>query len=224
LVGQLVERGLVRDPADLYRLKLEEVAGLERMGKKSAANFLAGVEASKQRDLWRLLFGLGILHVGAGVAKAVARRFASLDEVLAASQDELTRVDDVGEAIATSLVRWHGDPRNRDLVERLRKAGLNFQSALYQAATAAGPWAGKNWVLTGTLPSMTREEATRRIEAMGGHVTSSVSRKTDFVLAGSDPGSKLSKARQLGVRIMEEAEFQSLVTGGLNAGSRAENG
>jgi len=212
LVAQLVERGLVRDPADLYRLKLEELAGLERMGKKSAAKFLAGVEASKQRDLWRLIFGLGILHVGAGVAKALARCFATLDDLMAASLDELRRVEDVGEVIATSLLRWHGDSRNRDLIERLRNAGLNFESALHQTATATGPLAGKNWVLTGTLPSWTREEATARIEALGGRVTSSLSRKTDCLLAGENPGSKLDQARRLGVRILDEAEFRRMET------------
>jgi len=223
LVAQLVERGLVRDPADLYRLNLEEVAGLERMGQKSAANFLAGIEASKQRDLWRLIFGLGILHVGAGVAKALARSFATLDDLFAASQTELTRVEDIGETIACSLLRWHGDPRNRDLIGRLRKAGLNFQSALHQAAAAAGPLAGKTWVLTGTLPSLTREEATARIEALGGRVTGAVSRKTDFVLAGIDPGSKLAKARKLGIRVLDEAEFRRMEpSAGFSADNRAE--
>jgi DNA ligase (NAD+) len=225
LVAQLVERGLVRDPADLYRLRLEEVAGLERMGKKSAGNFLAGVEASKQRDLWRLIFGLGMLHVGAGVAKALARSFATLDDLFAASQTELTRVEDVGEAIATSLMRWHGDPQNQDLIERLRKAGLNFQSALHQAAAAAGPLSGTTWVLTGTLPSLTRQEATARIEALGGRVTGTISPKTNFVLAGSDPGSKLAKARKLGVRVLDEAEFRGIQSPAeLSAGNPAATG
>ena len=129
LVRQLVQTGLVRDVADLYSLKLAEVAGLERMGEKSARNFLDGVQASKQRDLWRLLFGLGILHVGAGVAKALGRGFAALDDVFAAGVDQLTDCEDVGEVIAQSVVQWHGDPRNRKLIERLRKAGLNFKSA-----------------------------------------------------------------------------------------------
>ena len=225
LVAQLVERGLVRDPADLYRLRLDEVAGLERMGKKSAVKFLAGVEASKQRDLWRLIFGLGMLHVGAGVAKALARSFATLEDLFAASQTELTRVEDVGEAIATSLMRWHGDPQNQDLIERLRKAGLNFQSALHQAAAAAGPLSGSTWVLTGTLPSLTRQEATARIEALGGRVTGTISHKTDFVLAGIDPGSKLAKARKLGIQVLDEAEFRRIQSpAGLSAGNQAATG
>jgi len=152
LVRQLVQSGLVRDVADLYSLKLHDVAGLERMGEKSAQNFLEGVATSRQRDLWRLLFGLGILHVGAGVAKALGRGFASLDDVLAAGVDQLTECEDVGEVIAQSVVQWHGDPRNHKLVERLRKAGLNFNSQLYQPKANAGPLAGKTFVLTGTLP------------------------------------------------------------------------
>ncbi len=207
LVRQLVGRGLVQDVADLYRLKWTEVASLERMAEKSARNFLDGVQASKSRDLWRLVFGLGILHVGAGVAKSLARSFATLDDLLAASGDRLTATEDIGEVIAQSIVRWHSDPRNRALIERLRRAGLNFQSELYRPAVPAGPFAGKTFVLTGTLPSLTREQAAARIEALGGRVSGSVSRKTDFVLAGAEAGSKLEKARRLGVPVIDEAEF-----------------
>ncbi|MEW6305447.1 MAG: NAD-dependent DNA ligase LigA [Verrucomicrobiota bacterium] len=210
LVAQLVRSGLVQDVADLYKLKLAEVAALERMGEKSAQNFLSGVEASKQRDLWRVIFGLGILHVGAGVAKALGRGFASLDDVLAASVDQLTATEDVGDVIAQSILQWGGDPRNRDLVERLRKAGVNFNSALYRPAAASGPFAGKTFVLTGTLPTLTREAATAKIEALGGKVSSSVSKKTDYVLAGTEAGSKLDKAQKLGVKIIDEAEFLKL--------------
>ena len=214
LVAQLVSRGLVRDVADLYRLRLDEVAALERMAEKSARNFLDGVEASKQRDLWRLLFGLGILHVGAGVAKSLGRRFASLDDVLHASQEQLADTEDVGEVIAASVFQWGNDGENRRLVERLRQAGLNFQSAIHQAAPPAGPFAGKTFVLTGTLPTLTREQATARIEALGGKVSGSVSKKTDYVLAGSEAGSKLEKAQKLGVRILDEPEFLALAGGG----------
>jgi DNA ligase (NAD+) len=210
LVRQLVQSGLVREVADLYSLKLAEVADLERMGEKSARNFLDGVEASKQRDLWRLLFGLGILHVGAGVAKALGRGFASMDDVFAASVDQLTECEDVGEVIAQSVVQWHGDPRNGKLIERLRQAGLNFKSALYQPRAKAGPLAGKTFVLTGTLPNLKREEATAKIEAAGGKVSGSVSRKTDYVVAGAEAGSKLDKAQQLGVKIIDEAELLRL--------------
>ena len=213
LVRQLVSRGLVRDVADVYSLKLDEVAGLERMGEKSAKNFLDGVVASRVRDVWRVIYGLGILHVGAGVAKALGRCFGSLDEMFAASVDQLTDCEDVGEVIARSVVQWHGDDRNRRLVERLRKAGLNFNSELYQPKAKAGPLAGKTFVLTGTLPNLNREEAAAKIESAGGKVSGSVSKKTDYVVAGEESGSKLDKAQKLGVRIINEAAFLKLCAG-----------
>jgi DNA ligase (NAD+) len=213
LVRQLVQAGLARDVADLYALRLSAVAALERMGEKSAKNFLDGVEASKQRDLWRVLFGLGILHVGAGLAKALGRSFATLDDVFAADVDRLLRCEDVGEIIAKSIVQWHGEERNRKLIERLRQAGVNFKSELHQAASQAGPFSGKTFVLTGTLPSLKREEAAARIEVLGGKVSGSVSKKTDYVLAGEDAGSKLEKAQKLGVKVIDEAEFLKLCGG-----------
>jgi DNA ligase (NAD+) len=210
LARQLVKSGLVRDVAELYSLKLAEVAGLERMGEKSARNFLEGLEQSKHRDLWRLIFGLGILHVGAGVGKALGRGFATLDDIFAASVEQLTECEDIGEVIAQSLVQWYGDSRNRDLIERLRKAGLNFKSELYQPRAAAGLFAGKTFVLTGTLPNLKREEAAAKIEALGGKVSGSVSKKTDYVVAGEEAGSKLDKAQKLGVKIIDEAELLRL--------------
>jgi DNA ligase (NAD+) len=210
LVRQLVTAGLVRDVADLYSLTLSEVANLERMAEKSAQNFLDGVAASKQRDLWRVLFGLGILHVGAGVAKALGRSFATIDEVFTSSAAQLTECEDIGEVIARSIVQWYGDSRNRKLIERLRDAGLNFKSELYKPRAAAGPFAGKTFVLTGTLPSLKREEAAAKIEALGGKVSGSVSKKTDYVVAGEEAGSKLDKAQKLGVKIIDEAELLRL--------------
>ncbi len=210
LVAQLVKHGLVRDVADLYSLTLAELSGLERMGEKSAQNFLDGIQASKQRDLWRLLFGLGILHVGAGVAKALGKCFATLEDVFAASLVQLTEIEDVGEVIAQSLVQWHGDERNRKLIARLRKAELNFKSALYNPSAALGPLAGKTFVLTGTLPTLKREEAAAKIEARGGKVSGSVSKKTDYVVAGEEAGSKLDKAQKLGVKIIDESALLKL--------------
>jgi DNA ligase (NAD+) len=210
LVRQLVDKGLARDIADLYSLTPGQVANLERMGAKSAQNFLDGVAASKQRDLWRLIYGLGILHVGAGTAKALGRRFASLHDLINATFEELTQTEDVGEVIARSARAWFAAPRNLELIEKLRRAGLNFGSELYQAPQASSAFAGKTFVLTGTLPTLTREEATTRIEALGGKVSSSVSKKTDYVLAGADPGSKLEKARQLGVKVIDEESFLEL--------------
>jgi DNA ligase (NAD+) len=208
LAAQLVKSGLVRDVADLYSRKMEQIAALERMGEKSAKNFIDAIAASKSRDMWRVLFGLGILHVGAGVAKALARHFATLDQVFAASAEQLTETEDIGEVIARSIVDWHGDPENRKLIERLSQVGLNFKSSLYQSRSGGtGPFAGKTFVLTGTLPTLTRETATAKIESLGGKVSGSVSKKTDFVLAGEDAGSKLDKAQKLGVKIISEVEF-----------------
>lgn len=209
LVSQLVARGLVKDAADLYRLSAGDVAGLDRMGEKSGANFVAEVQASKDRDLWRLIFGLGILHVGAGVAKALARAYPDLKTLSAASAAELTAVEDVGEVIAASVARWFEDPVNRKLVQRLEAAGINPHSEA--ATTTPRPWAGKSFVLTGTLPNLSREQAAARIEALGGKVSSSVSRKTDFVVAGADAGSKLEKAIALGVPVIDEAAFLARV-------------
>jgi DNA ligase (NAD+) len=211
LVRQLVAAGLVRDVADLYLLKEDEIANLERMGQKSARNFLEGIAASKTRDMWRVLYGLGILHVGTGVAKAMGRGFATLDDVFSASLDRLTQCEDVGEVIANSVVQWHGDARNRKLLERLRAAGVNFGSELYQPQATAGPLSGKTFVLTGTLANLKREEAAARIEAAGGKVSGSVSKKTDYIVAGVEAGSKLDKAQKLGIRILSEAELVTLL-------------
>jgi DNA ligase (NAD+) len=210
LIGQLVGKGLVRDIADLYSLTLNQVAELERMGEKSARNFMEGIEASKTRDLWRMLFGLGILHVGAGVAKALGRHFSSLDEISRSNFEALSEIDDVGSVIARSVTDWFAQDQNGKLIERLRAAGLNFQSSLHKPAAANLPLSGKTFVLTGTLPSLTREAAAARIENLGGKVSGSVSKKTDFVVAGSDAGSKLEKAQKLGVKILDEAEFLRL--------------
>jgi DNA ligase (NAD+) len=212
LVQQLVKSGLVRDVADLYKLSLNQVAGLERMGEKSAQNFLEGVQASKTRDLWRLIFGLGILHVGAGVAKSLGRHFATLDDLMKTSVVELTATEDVGEVIAQSLFDWFQESRNQSLVQRLREAGLNFRSQSYQPISNAGAglFFGKTFVLTGTLPTLKREEAAAKIEALGGKVSGSVSKKTDYLLAGEDAGSKLAKAKTLGVPIISEADFIEL--------------
>ncbi len=211
LAAQLVKNNLVRDVADLYSLKLEDVANLERMAEKSAKNFLDALAASKSRDLWRLIFGLGILHVGAGVAKSLARHFPTLDDIFAANAEQLAEAEDIGEVIAQSLVNWHGDARNQKLIERLRAAGLNFRSELFRPRAQAGPFAGKTFVLTGTLPTLKREEAAAKIEALGGKVSGSVSKKTDFVVAGDEAGSKLDKAQKLGVKIIDEQEFLKLL-------------
>lgn len=214
LINQVIRAGWVNDVAGLYSLTLDQLSSLERMGEKSARNFLDGIEASKKRELWRLIFGLGILHVGAGGAKSLARNFESLDALASAPLEQLTETEDIGEVIAKSLVDWFADARNRQLIERLREAGLNFQSDTYKpkdAAAPAGPLVGKTFVLTGTLPTLKRDEAAAKIEAAGGKVSGSVSKKTDYLVAGEDAGSKLEKARQLGVAIVDEAGFLKLL-------------
>lgn len=213
MAAQLTKSGLARDVADLYSLSPAQIANLERMGSKSAQNFVDGVEASKKRDLWRLIFGLGILHVGAGVAKSLGRSFGSLDDLLLASEAQLTEIEDVGIVVGKSLAQWFAVPVNRSLIERLRRAGLNFRSALYDPNAALRPFSGKTFVLTGALPTLKREEAAARIEAVGGKVSGSVSKKTDYLVAGEDAGSKLEKARQLGVSILNEEEFLKLIAG-----------
>jgi len=211
LVLQLVNSGLVRDAAELYNLKLAEVANLERMGTKSAQNFLDGVEASKARDAWRVLYGLGIIHVGTGASKSLCKHFPTLDDIFTAGAEQLMEAEDIGEVIAKSLTQWYSDSHNKNLVERLRKAGLNFKSELYKPRAAAGPYAGKTFVLTGTLPNLKREEAAAKIEAAGGKVSGSVSKKTDFVVAGAEAGSKLDKANSLGVKVVDEAELLKML-------------
>ncbi len=210
LVEQLVAQGLARDVADLYELTHQQVASLERMADKSAKNFLQGIEESKSRDLWRVLFGLGILHVGAGVAKTLSRHFEIIDDLGNASVEQLVTLDDVGEIIALSLVEWFSQDKNKLLIHRLKTLGVEMRSTLF-TAQASHSLAGTIWVLTGTLPNLTRQQATERIESVGGKVSSSVSKKTNFVLAGESAGSKLDKARKLGVEILDEAGFSKLM-------------
>ncbi len=210
LVMQLVSSGLVLDVAEFYSLKLAELAALDRMGEKSAQRFLEGVAASRQRDLWRLLHGLGIPEVGARSAKTLARCFECLEDLMHAPVSRLTAIDDIGEVTAAGIANWFGDPQNVKLIHRLKQAGLNFRSALYQPQAALGPLAGMTFVVTGTLPTLSREEATAKIEARGGRVASSVSKKTHYVVAGADAGSKLEKARSLGVAVIDEQELLRL--------------
>jgi DNA ligase (NAD+) len=213
LAIQLVNHKLVHDVADLYSLTMDQLLTVERMGQKSAQNFLNALEASKSRELWRLIFGLGILHVGAGVAKSLARAYASLDEIAAASVEQLTETEDIGDVIAESVCQWFGNPRNQALIQRLRAAGLNFKSSTFQVRATKGAISGKTFVLTGTLPNLKREEAAAKIEAAGGKVSGSVSKKTDYVVAGEEAGSKLAKAQELGVATLDEQGLLKLLEG-----------
>jgi len=202
LVDQLVDRGLVRNVADIYSLTPAQLVSLERMGAKSVANLIANIEKSKQNPLPRVLTALGMRFVGERTAVFLAEAFGSLDRIAQASVEELQRAEEVGPKVAESVCQFFREPRNRELVERLRAAGLNFE---YQTRRKkGGPLQGMTFVLTGTLPTLTREEAARTIEAAGGKVSGSVSRKTSYVVAGEEAGSKLDKARGFGVEVIDE--------------------
>ena len=207
LVDQLVERNLVNSVADLYALRAETLESLDRMGKKSAANVLENVVRSRSVPLPRVIFALGIRFVGERTAQVLADRFASLDALAAASSEELQDVDDVGPRVAEAVRDFFSEPKNQDLVEQLRAAGLQFQQ---EAAQKAGDHLdGVTFVLTGTLPTMSRDQAKQLIEQHGGTVTSSVSKKTDYVVAGEAAGSKRAKAEKLGVSVIDENELLS---------------
>ncbi len=210
MVTQLVSAGLVRDLADIHVLTAPALLALERMGGKSAANLLAGIDSSRERPLWRLLFGLGILHVGAAAARKLAERFRTLDALSRANEAELQATDDVGEIMARSIRQWFDDDHARALLEKLRSAGLNFGERDPNAAPTDGPLTGTTWVLTGTL-TIPRDEAAELIRQAGGTVSSSVSKKTTHLLAGEEAGSKLDKATKFSVKIVNEEHFRTLL-------------
>ena len=207
LVAQLTDRGLVKNVADIYKLTKENLLSLERMGEKSAQNILNEIENSKRLPLDRVIYGLGIRFVGQRTAEFLAEHFGSMDALEHASVEELQNVDEVGPRIAESIAEFFSIPANRKLVERLREAKLTLTGEKKQRGTKL---AGKTFVLTGTLPRFTRDEAKKMIEDAGGKVTGSVTRKTDYVVAGSDAGSKLDKARELGVAVIDEKQMEEL--------------
>ena len=211
VVEGLVKAGLVRTPGDLYRLEAQSVAQLERMGQKSAENLIAAIEKSKSRDLSRLLFAFGIRQVGQKAAKVLAARFGTLARLSQATVEELTAVDDIGEITARSLAEWLHSDQAEHLIASLKGAGVNTAS---QAQPVDDRLAGKTFVLTGTLEHFSRAEAGARIEALGGKVSSSVSRKTSYVVAGEEAGSKLDKANALGITVLSEAEFLQMLSDG----------
>ena len=208
VVENLVKAGLVKTPGDLYFLHEEDVAELERMGKKSAQNLMAAIEKSKSQDLSRLLFAFGIRQVGQKAGKILARRFGSLDKLQAATVEELTGVDDIGAITAQSIVDWFASPQSQHLIARLKEAGVNMQA---ETAGEDQRFAGKTFVLTGTLDRFTRAEATKMIEDRGGKAAGSVSKKTTYVVAGEAAGSKLRKAQELGVPVLTQEEFLALM-------------
>jgi DNA ligase (NAD+) len=210
LVDQLVTRGIVKSVADIYDLTLDQLLELDRMGKKSAEKVLRNIDASRKQPLPRVLNGLGIPFVGERTAQILADTFGSLDAIAAADEEQLQEAEEVGPKVSESIRQFFHERRNRELVERLRKAGLTFEHEIKKKKTA-GPLTGKVFVLTGTLPNLAREEAKSRIEAAGGKVTGSVSKKTDYVVAGEDPGSKLDKANSLAVPVIGEPELLALL-------------
>jgi DNA ligase (NAD+) len=212
LIEQLVDKGLVKSVADLYQLKLEDLSALERMGEKSASRVIRNIEGSKKLPLPRVINALGMRFVGERTAELLAEHFGSLDAIANATVEDLQSAEEVGPKVAESIQSFFREPENTELVERLRQAGLTFTHTVKRKKT--GPLAGKTFVLTGTLPSLSREDAKARIEEAGGKVSSAVSKKTSYVVAGEDAGSKLDKARELGVAVIGEEEFTTLIAAG----------
>ncbi|HUU36568.1 MAG TPA: NAD-dependent DNA ligase LigA, partial [Vicinamibacterales bacterium] len=211
LIDQLVTSGLVCDAADLYALTALQLEALERMGKKSAANLVARIDRSRQNDVWRLIYGLGIRHVGERAAQVLAGQFGSVDAIAAQTPEALQTVPEIGPVLAASVHEWFSEEANRRLLTRLAAAGVKTSGPVSSQAMATGPLSGRTFVLTGTLEAMSRDEATNKVEALGGRVTSAVSRKTSYVVVGAEPGSKADKARTLGVTVLDETAFLALI-------------
>lgn len=211
VIEQLVAIDCVKTPADLYQLQKDELAAMERMGEKSAANLVAAIEKSKDTTLSRFLYGLGIREVGEATAASLASHFGGLAAIMAASDEELLAVADVGPVVASRIRAFFDEGHNRDVISRLQDSGLHWAESDPTAPTSDGALAGKTFVLTGTLSSMTRDEAKDKIRLLGGKVTGSVSKKTDFVIFGEKAGSKLAKAQQLGVKTLDETQFADLL-------------
>ena len=212
LVDQLVDEGVVKTLPDLYRLGLLALANLDRMADKSAQNIVDALEKSKQTTLPRFLYGLGIRHVGEATAKALARHFGQMDGIMTATEDQLLQVADVGPIVAQSLVTFFAQAHNREVVEQLRACGIHWEEGEAQLQTPK-PLTGKTFVITGTLPTLGRDEAKDLLEAAGAKVAGSVSKKTSYLLAGAEAGSKLDKARELGVPVIDEAQMKELLNG-----------
>ena len=208
VMRQLIESGLVSNPADLYDLRAEQLADLERMGTKSAQNAVDAIAKSKENDLWRLIFALGIRQVGAKAAKILAAHFGSMEALRRAAAEELTQIDDVGAVTADYIIRWMSSDQAVDLLERLKAAGVNMES---RQKLVDRRFAGMTFVLTGALSHFTREEAGEMIEQRGGKASASVSKKTTYVVAGENAGSKLKKAQELNIPVLSEEEFLALL-------------
>ena len=213
LIEQLVAADRIQDPADIFQLEKDELAALERMGDKSAENLVASIESSRSTTLSRFLYALGIREVGEATANALATYFGKLDSIMAANEEELLAVPDVGPVVASRIRSFFDEPHNRDVIASLQKHGVHWADTEPQKNVTDGPLSGKTFVLTGTLSSMTRDEAKQKIQAKGGKVTGSVSKKTDFVVYGEKAGSKLSKAQDLQVDTLDETQLERLLAG-----------
>jgi DNA ligase (NAD+) len=209
MVETLVNGGLVKDYGDLYSLRGEQLMKMERMGKKSAENLLEGIEKSKSNPFWKAVMALGIDNVGAQAARLLAQRYRSLDNLQKATCEDISNIYGLGGAVGSSVENFFANKKNRQVLEKLKKAGVNLESS--PETEVAQTFAGMIVVLTGSLQNNTREQATELIVSRGGQVTSSVSKKTSMVLAGSEPGSKLDKARTLGVKVIGETEFKKML-------------
>jgi len=210
VVQQLLDAKMIASAADLYYLDETKLRELPRFGDVSAAKLIANIEKSKENDLWRLISALGIQQVGQTAAKALARHFGSMDALEKASEEELLAVEDIGAVTARSIRQWFENPQSQHILRRLREAGVNMES---RARLTDRRFAGLTFVLTGTLKNYTREQATEAIQQRGGKVSSSVSKKTSYVVAGEEAGSKLTKAQSLGVPVLTEEEFERMLSG-----------
>ena len=208
VIQLLVDSGLVKTAADLYHLRVQDIAQLDRMGEKSAANAVAAIEKSKENDLWRLISALGIRQVGDKAAKVLASHFGSFDALCVASEEELTAIDDVGPVTARYIRQWLESPQSQDLLLRLREAGVNM---ICHQEKVDDRFKGQTFVLTGTLEKFTRDEAAAMIEQRGGKASGSVSKKTTYVVAGENAGSKLRKAQELNIPVLTEDEFLTML-------------
>jgi DNA ligase (NAD+) len=218
----LIENGLVKDLAGLYYVNKDQLLELDRMGERLAAKIMASIAASKDRPLARLVFALGIFHVGSEIAELLAQRFSSLDDLARATPEQLTEIPGIGPKIAGSVTAYFQVEGNRRVIERLREAGVKLEQEAAQVSQADQPWKGLTFVVTGTLAAMPRREAEARIKALGGSVTDSVTRKTTYLVAGESPGSKLDTAGRLGTRVLDEAAFLKMLEEELPAGGSAD--
>ncbi|MGH8671687.1 MAG: helix-hairpin-helix domain-containing protein, partial [Burkholderiales bacterium] len=218
LVDQLVDQSIIHTPADLYKLGIAALADLDRMAEKSARNVLDAIEKSKHTTLVRFIYALGIRNVGEATAGDLARHFGALESLMGANAEVLQRVPDVGPVVARSIEQFFAEPHNREVIEQLRAAGVDWEET---ALTQPSPASGKTFVLTGSLPNLGREDARQMIEQHGGRVVGSVSRNTDYVVVGAEPGSKLAKALELGVKTLDESALLALLKFSLRSDDKA---